>query len=126
MLALPKGLGANIKSHTRGNILYPLSACQLVQCLHRLIYFFQFTVFLKCFSPQPKYLGFSFQSGAAEKKMQRDASSGFLEVPLNSLSIGHKMKVGLPLEKVSAGVGLGGQGAVVQSHAPFFPAPSKV
>ncbi|XP_025061087.1 cytosolic phospholipase A2 delta-like isoform X2 [Alligator sinensis] len=54
---------------------------------------------LHCIKGWEPTLKATLESGAAEKKMQRDASSGSLEVPLNSLSIGHKMKVGLPLEK---------------------------
>ncbi|XP_019406915.1 PREDICTED: cytosolic phospholipase A2 delta-like isoform X2 [Crocodylus porosus] len=54
---------------------------------------------LHCIKGWEPTLKATLESGAAETKMQRDASSGSLEVPLNSFSIGQKMKVALPLEK---------------------------
>uniref|UniRef100_A0A8C0GGM0 Phospholipase A2 n=1 Tax=Chelonoidis abingdonii TaxID=106734 RepID=A0A8C0GGM0_CHEAB len=102
LLSLHKELGANTKSQAAGNILCLLSFVTTLPLIYSGSELLICSTGLKCFLLPDKTVKFPLPQCVSDTQENKDNSDDTLTIPLTLLAVGQKVKVGLPVEKVSA------------------------
>uniref|UniRef100_A0A8C4WBK0 Phospholipase A2 n=1 Tax=Gopherus evgoodei TaxID=1825980 RepID=A0A8C4WBK0_9SAUR len=100
-LSLHKELGANTKSQAAGNILCSLSFVTTLPPIYSGSELLICSTDLKCFLLPDKTVKFPLPQCVSDTQENKDNSDDSLTIPLTLLAVGQKVKVGLPVEKVS-------------------------